>query len=338
MRFSVIVPVYNFESYIEKCIESILRQICRDFELIVVDDGSKDKTPEICDKYAARDERVKVIHKENKGVVNSRKTGIFAAKGDYIVYVDADDWVEPGLLEELSEVLDRYPDIDIVIYDALKIMPSGNSMTESTAPEGYYDRYRMENEIFPDLIQDRKKGLGDGKLEPLPWNKAYRRKHLMQHYCLDERITVSEDSAFCYECILAAKDIYILKKTLYNYNRFNPDSAMIKYNPKLMQSSAYEVDYVCERLKEYEAVRMQLPNHVAARIVYSIGHEVRNNDIKTAAENIRRSLKSTGILKHLNVRNMIYLRPMTLVYIIALKLHLYAAAVRITKRQLGINR
>ena len=91
--FSVIVPIYKVEKYLNKCIDSILKQTFQDFELILVDDGSPDKCPKICDEYAKKDKRVRVIHKENAGLVAARNTGIKEAKGDYICYVDGDDWI-----------------------------------------------------------------------------------------------------------------------------------------------------------------------------------------------------------------------------------------------------
>ena len=99
MKFSVVVPIYNVEKYLNKCVESILNQTYKDFELILVDDGSPDHCPEICDEYAERDARVRVIHKENEGLVAARNTGIKEAKGEYICYVDGDDWIANNLLE-----------------------------------------------------------------------------------------------------------------------------------------------------------------------------------------------------------------------------------------------
>lgn len=103
VKFSVIVPIYNVEKYLRKCIDSILKQTYRNFELILVDDGSPDECPNICDEYAKNDKRIKVIHKENEGLVAARNTGIKEAVGDYICYVDGDDWISEVLLETVLE-------------------------------------------------------------------------------------------------------------------------------------------------------------------------------------------------------------------------------------------
>ena len=100
-KVSIIVPVYNIENYIRVCVESILAQTYESFELILVDDGSKDNSGILCDEYAAIDSRVKVIHKENGGVSSARNTGLQQAKGKWIMYVDGDDWIEPDMIESL---------------------------------------------------------------------------------------------------------------------------------------------------------------------------------------------------------------------------------------------
>ncbi len=96
---SVIVPVYNVEKYMERCVDSILRQTYTNIEIILVDDGSTDASSRLCDEYAARDGRIKVVHKENGGLSDARDAGLAVAEGDYIGYVDSDDWIEPDMYE-----------------------------------------------------------------------------------------------------------------------------------------------------------------------------------------------------------------------------------------------
>ena len=100
-RLSVIVPVYKVEKYIHKCVDSILNQTFTDFELILVDDGSPDNCGRICDEYAEKDSRVRVIHKKNGGVSDARNVGVVESKGDYISFVDPDDWIETNALEQI---------------------------------------------------------------------------------------------------------------------------------------------------------------------------------------------------------------------------------------------
>lgn len=113
MRFSVVVPVYRTEEYIRECVDSILNQTYKDFELILVDDGSPDRCPEICDQYVALDNRIRVIHKPNGGLSEARNFGIQAAKGDYLVFVDSDDALMPDALEHIALCTANDPDVVI---------------------------------------------------------------------------------------------------------------------------------------------------------------------------------------------------------------------------------
>lgn len=115
MKVSVLVPVYNAEPYLERCLDSILNQTYERFEVILIDDGSTDSSGEICDRYAARDSRCKVYHQENQGVTITREIGISKALGEYVLWVDADDWVHERLVESVVQVIEaEHP--DIVVY------------------------------------------------------------------------------------------------------------------------------------------------------------------------------------------------------------------------------
>lgn len=113
---SVIIPVYKVEKYIVKCVESILAQTYRNLEIILVDDGSPDNCPGICDEFAALDTRVRVIHKDNSGVSDARNIGLNVAKGEYIGFIDSDDWIAPNMYETLLASIIKY-DADIAVCD-----------------------------------------------------------------------------------------------------------------------------------------------------------------------------------------------------------------------------
>lgn len=131
---SVIVPVYNVENYIEKCLESIVNQTYKNLQIILVDDGSTDKSGEICDKYVKMDERVEVIHKENNGLVSARKSGIVRAKGIYTVNVDGDDWIETDAIEKYVMISNKYhPDIIMVTSHYNDYEASQNIINSSNA-------------------------------------------------------------------------------------------------------------------------------------------------------------------------------------------------------------
>jgi len=122
-KISIIVPVYNVEKYIHRCIDSILHQTFKDFELILVDDGSLDNSGKICDEYAKEDDRIKVIHKENGGLSDARNVGLDIAQGEYIAFVDSDDWIEKDMYSILYENIRKY-NADISICKMRKIFDS----------------------------------------------------------------------------------------------------------------------------------------------------------------------------------------------------------------------
>ena len=117
VKLSIVVPVYKAEKYLKNCIESILNQNSEEMELILVDDGSPDRCPDICDLYADRDDRVKVIHQINQGVVVARNTGIAVAKGEYLGFVDADDFIKPEMIQKAIQIIDSDQHYDIVVFD-----------------------------------------------------------------------------------------------------------------------------------------------------------------------------------------------------------------------------
>ena len=115
-KISIIVPVYKAETYLHRCVDSILAQTFTDWELLLIDDGSPDRSGEICDEYAKKDSRVRVIHKENGGVSSARQRGLDESIGEYTIHADPDDWVEPTMLEELYNKA-KEEDVDMVICD-----------------------------------------------------------------------------------------------------------------------------------------------------------------------------------------------------------------------------
>lgn len=149
-KVSVIVPVYNAEKYLRECVDSILGQTLSDIELILVDDGSTDSSPAICDRYAEQDARVQVIHKPNGRAASARNAGLRAASGDYVAFVDSDDWVSPKMYEKM---LDTGADVTLCDY----VRFQGKTETPFTQPNvnaGFYDKAQMREKIYPHLVMD----------------------------------------------------------------------------------------------------------------------------------------------------------------------------------------
>ena len=146
---SIVVPVYKSERYLNQCIDSILNQTFLDYELILVDDGSSDNSPTICDSYAVKDNRIKVIHKENGGVTEARKTGCLHAKGDYITFIDSDDYIASDMLYKMIEKA-RETDADYVQTGFSYVWE--NKSLDRTYNEIIFSRDELRSGIIPDFI------------------------------------------------------------------------------------------------------------------------------------------------------------------------------------------
>ena len=206
-KISVIIPVYNAEKTLHRCIDSILAQTFSDFEVLLIDDGSKDKSGEICDEYARKDSRIKVCHKENGGVSSARNTGLSKAMGEYIIHCDADDFIEPEMLEELLTCANR-KNADLVYCDF------------------YEDRNGIVTQIPQSLEYVSAKGLIHAmlfqKAHGSSWNKLVRRK-LIEEYCLkyDKSLTCYEDLFFNIQFLLRNPNAKIAykPKAYYHYRQ-----------------------------------------------------------------------------------------------------------------------
>ncbi|MBQ3054923.1 MAG: glycosyltransferase family 2 protein [Oscillospiraceae bacterium] len=212
MLFSVIVPIYKVEEYLPACIESVLNQTEADFELILVDDGSPDACPAICDRYAERDKRIKVVHKENGGLASARRAGIRVAEGEYVFNLDSDDLIEQDTLECARRIISE-TDCDIVSF-AYKWVKNGTTVrvTDDGLPEGLYTD--LETHIYPRLLMDKHMNHISYYLS----GKAVKRTLLTPHQlAVDEKISLGEDLCVVIPCYLHAKRVYISKKCAYHY-------------------------------------------------------------------------------------------------------------------------
>lgn len=227
---SIIVPVYNVEKYLERCIESIVNQTYKDIEIILVDDGSPDNCPAICDRYAEKDSRIKVIHKQNGGLINARKSGLEIAQGDYIGFVDSDDWIEPEMYEYFAQMINKYSP-DMVLSDFYYDNNGQLTDSEQLFDKEYYNKNALEEFIYPKMLFSGtyyKFGIN-----PCCWSKVFKKELIKKNLPLvDGRIKMGEDAAFTYPCLIDAKSAATVKKPCYHYN-INPESMTKSYDEKL---------------------------------------------------------------------------------------------------------
>lgn len=219
MKFSVIVPIYKVEPFIRQCIESVLDQTYPDLELILVDDGSPDHCPQICDEYKEKDSRVRVLHKENGGLVSARQAGAELASGEYVACLDGDDRLSPVYCEKIADVIGQYHP-DAVMFGAVYTDGHTESCHPPREEAGYYTKKDIENKWFPYLIEDK-----DGQyFSPSIWGMIYKRElYVPLQLSIDETIKIGEDHCLTKPFLYRAQSVYVLHDCLYDY-RQNPAS------------------------------------------------------------------------------------------------------------------
>ena len=207
---SIIVPIYNSEKYLPKCLDSIIAQTYTNWEAILVDDGSPDNCGKICDEYSAKDKRFKVIHQENKGVVNARNNALANANGDFLAFVDSDDTIEPSMLEEMLTLAEE-KEADVVYCNINAVFP--NNICK-------IDIVKIENgeEGIKNILVEKLQGWLCNKLiRKTFWDKCAIET--------DENAVVMEDTYILIQIFARNPKIKSIARYLYNYNRTNENAA-----------------------------------------------------------------------------------------------------------------
>lgn len=223
---SVIVPVYKVENVLHYCIDSILNQTYKNFELILVDDGSPDDSGKICDKYAKKDNRIKVIHKENGGVSSARNCGIDAAKGKYICFVDSDDYVNKNYLEILIRTKSEHPEFDN-IWCYFQTVTDYDSTVGNLIVDDNKNIYSVK-----DIMTLHEKWLDAG-----PVCKLYDRKTILENgLTFDSNLSLGEDLIFNFQYLDCTNGkILVIPKKLYSYVQVSDCSLSQKYYPNMFE-------------------------------------------------------------------------------------------------------
>ncbi len=205
---SIIVPVYNAEACLRRCVESVLNQEYADFELLLADDGSRDSSGRICDEYAVADSRVRVFHKENSGVSDSRNLCLDQARGRYLQFLDADDWITANATKLLVQAMEEHL-CDLVISDFYRVVG------ERVSPKGDIDEAQvLSREEYASHMMENPANYYYGVL----WNKLYRREIVERHHLrMDPAISWCEDFMFNLEYIRRAKTFFALQVPVYYY-------------------------------------------------------------------------------------------------------------------------
>lgn len=215
---SVIVPVYNVEKYLRQCIDSVIQQHIEDMELILVDDGSIDSSPQICDDYANKYNSIKVIHKTNGGASSARNLGLKEAKGEYIIFLDSDDWWNPSVnVESILKTMQDNVDIDMVLF----------SSYDYIAGVGYFQRNEHQNfkKVDVSSVKDFYKSLLDnGNMEVAACTKILKREFLIENELFFKLNLLSEDNEWIIRLLRVLSEVKTINVPLYIYRAGRSDS------------------------------------------------------------------------------------------------------------------
>lgn len=208
---SIIIPVYKVEPYLDKCVQSVIDQTYKDLEIILVDDGSTDRCPQMCDEWAHKDKRIRVIHQENRGLSGARNTGIRVARGEWLYFLDSDDWIIPECIELMKELVDRHSDVELV---------QGGVLSND---DSYAKWLSIENKPnVPDYSCNRDwvnlMLLRQEILVVTAWNKLIRRDIVLHNDLFFEEGALNEDEMWSFLLSKYVTSVAICKKNTYYYN------------------------------------------------------------------------------------------------------------------------
>ena len=214
---SVIVPVYNAEPYLETCLNSLLEQTCRDTEIILVDDGSTDNSGRMCDSYAKKDARVRVLHKENGGASSARNAGLCAATGDYVYFLDSDDRIVPELLEKLLASAEEHQS-ELVFFDAWAVDEDTGAVSE----KNYSHKEKYQPDTGADLMR---KMVANGDFHMGVWQLFYKKSFLDREQLTFVEGIIYEDFLFACQAYCLARKVSYVPEFLY-YRLYHANSVM----------------------------------------------------------------------------------------------------------------
>lgn len=299
IKLSVIIPVYNVEEYLRQCLDSVLAQTYDFFEVILIDDGSTDRSGAICDEYAGRDSRVRVIHQENNGHTAARQNGFRASTGDYILMVDSDDWVDEGMFGCMMEKA-LADDADIVQCNYRSVKDGKGNDQTPIFPEGLYGKARLEQEIYPQMIYAG--GYYRFGIAPNMWNKLWKRSLVEKNlFLIDQRIKSGEDGLFTFTSFRDAQKVRIINTCFYNY-RSRADSMRRITDDKRLDQNHILFEYYDKWFYNNGVFRKQIEHFVVYQTLLAVEELLKTKKFKEIRQ--RYSFLWQECLERQSIRNI----------------------------------
>lgn len=299
-KVSIIVPVYNVEKYIHECVDSILNQTYKNIEVILVDDGSPDNCPQICDEYANADNRIAVIHKQNAGVSKARESGAKIATGDYVLYVDSDDWIDVDTVENCIKEIEMNSNLDCVLFSYIKENDNNSRLVHIFDGDVYFSPKDIKNMLYRRLWGLSNSELNHPeRLEYLTtcWMKLYKRELTENGKYVDVKTVGScEDGIFNMYVLYDCKEAVYIDKPMYHYRRVG-GSLTSKHRPNFIKQWGTLFDMMESIIEEKQlddTYREALNNRIALSITAVGLNELSNskNNVFGHIREIRKYLKS----------------------------------------------
>ena len=226
-KVSVIVPVYNTEKYLAQCVDTLISQNYDNLEILLVDDGSTDKSGKLCDGFARSDKRIRVIHKENGGLVSAWKRGVCESTGEYLCFVDSDDWVEPCMIADMAEHLRGVPG-EIIAGNYVIERETGREYVWQALPPGEYDRAAIEREVIPNLLGRERRYVTVSRCMKLIGRELIEEN--MKYS--DSKVVMGEDMTVMLPALIDCNRLKAIDSAHYHY-RYVTESMVHKYDRKL---------------------------------------------------------------------------------------------------------
>lgn len=288
IKVSVIIPVFRVEKYIRQCIDSVLNQTYANVEIVLVDDGSPDSCPQICDEYANLDNRVLVIHQQNEGVGYAREKGVVNSSGDYILFLDGDDWLDASTVEKCVHSVEANENTDMVVFSYVKEMPDKSApISLRSQAIGEQSGTEYHRRLYGPIDEELRY---PGSLDHVGvcWGKMYARKLAVEGRAFDLKVIGSaEDVLFNIYALRKCKNIVYLDESLYHYRK-RTDSVSATYRPNLVKQwdkLFQEMEFSIQNLDGGEKCRIALSNRIALSIL-GIGM----NELASKVHNVVRKI------------------------------------------------
>ena len=302
---SIIVPVYNVEKYLAQCVNSLINQTYPDLEIILVDDGSKDASSMICDKFAKQDNRIKVIHKPNGGLSSARKAGIASLTGKYAMFVDGDDWIDEDTVSICVQKFIEHPNMQCVLFSYIKEYPDNSIPVHVLDSSGHFERNSATEKIYRRLF-----GLSSEEMaHPERMNniesccmKLYEASFIRKGKFFDTKeVGSSEDALFNMYALYGIQEAYYIDKNFYHYRKL-AESITNSYRPQLVTQWGNLFDTIEKIIREKRLGKeymVALNNRIALSICGIGMNELSNPNEKMFGHirNIRKYINSPRYIR-----------------------------------------